>query len=183
MKRKLSRLLFFVMLLLAVFFGWQYYKEHRFDPLIVNAAKRYDVPPALVKAVIWQETRFDPSARGKAGEIGLMQIRSAAAGEWAEAEKIEGFQHEDILDPGKNILAGTWYLSKMLKRYRQTDNAVPYALADYNAGRGNVLKWLSGPATTNSLAFVEQIGFPSTRKYAVNIMRRRLRYEDEFANQ
>ncbi|HWH67973.1 MAG TPA: hypothetical protein VNT26_01200, partial [Candidatus Sulfotelmatobacter sp.] len=50
-------------------------------------------------------------------------------------------------------------------RYTQTDNPLPYALADYNAGRANVLKWNRGAAATNSTTFMEQIGFPSTKAY------------------
>jgi soluble lytic murein transglycosylase len=70
-------------------------------------------------------------------------------------------------------LAGAWYLKKLLKRYRQTDDPVPYALADYNAGRGNLLKWNSGSAATNSSVFIQQIGFPGTKDYVRSVMRRR----------
>lgn len=143
-----------------------------FSPQINAAAQRYKVDPLLVRAVIWQETRFHPNRRGKAGEAGLMQIREAAALEWAGAEHIQNFSHEQCFDPGTNTLAGTFYLSKLLKRYAQTDDPVPYALADYNAGRGNLLKWNSGEAATNSAVFVEQIGFPGTRAYVKSIQRR-----------
>ncbi len=47
-----------------------------------------------------------------------------------------------------------------------------YALADYNAGRANVLKWNIAAASTNSAAFIEQIGFPSTKFYVKSVMRR-----------
>jgi soluble lytic murein transglycosylase len=57
---------------------------------------------------------------------------------------------------------------------------VPYALADYNAGRGNVLKWMKGAATTNSEAFIEQIGFPSTRHYVRTVVERRKKYVRQF---
>lgn len=46
---------------------------------------------------------------------------------------------------------------------------MPYALADYNAGRGNVLKWNDGAAATNSAVFIEQIGFPGTREYVAAV--------------
>ena len=75
-------------------------------------------------------------------------------------------------DPATNTLAGAFYLSKVLKRYRGTDNPVPYGLADYNAGRANVLKWNTGEASTNSAAFIEAIGFPGTKKYVLSVMRR-----------
>lgn len=143
-----------------------------FSPQINSAAQRYNVDPLLIRAVIWQETRFHPNRRGKAGEVGLMQIREPAALEWAGAERVQNFTHEQCFDPGTNTLAGTFYLSRLLKRYAQTDDPVPYALADYNAGRGNVLKWNGGEASTNSAVFVGRIGFPGTKAY-VNSIRRR----------
>lgn len=163
--------------------GWFYYRyrrEHSQDAVIRVAAARYGVDGALVKAVVWRESWFDPEARGKAGEIGLMQIREPAAHEWAEAERITGFQHEHILDPGSNTLAGAWYLAKLLRRYPHTDDPVPYALADYNAGRAHVLRWNQGAAATNSQQFRAQMTFPSTRRYLETVAQRRERYRDEF---
>ena len=64
------------------------------------------------------------------------------------------------MNPATNTLIGAWYLEKLLKRYAQTDNPIPYVLADYNAGRSNVLKWNQGRAATNSAAFLWQIDFP-----------------------
>lgn len=162
------------------YWWWRRHKERRYDPQIRAAAQRYAVPPALVKAVVWQESRFNAQARGAAGEIGLMQIRSLAAQEWAEAERLQVFTHEHIISPVTNTLTGTWYLSKLLKRYRSTDNPVVYALADYNAGRGNVLRWNKGEAATNSAAFLEQMTFPGTRQYIHSVIERRAYYEPEF---
>jgi soluble lytic murein transglycosylase len=165
-----------LVLLLALgviaWWGWGYRRERRFDSCISAAARRYQVDPALVKAVVWRESRFDPDARGRAGELGLMQIRATAAEEWAAAEHIAGFEHRACLDPATNTMAGAWYLKKLLLRYQDTDNPAAYALADYNAGRSNVLKWLNGPAATQSRVFVEQIGFPSTREYVRAILSR-----------
>ena len=154
--------------------------ERSQDGPIRAAARRYEIEPALIKAIVWRESRFDPRVRGRAKEIGLMQIQEDAAREWADAEKIEGFEHEQCLDAGTNTLAGTWYLKKLLTRYVQTDNPLPYALADYNAGRGNVLKWNRGAAATNSAVFIEQIGFPATRAYVKSVMDRYARYRPIF---
>jgi len=172
-------LLAFVLLILggvALRWWWQGRLERSQDGPIRSAARRYGVEPALVKAIVWRESRFHPGVRGRSGEIGLMQIEEDAAREWADAEHIKGFDHEQCADPFTNTLAGTWYLRKLLQRYQQTDNPVPYALADYNAGRGNVLKWISGAAATNSAAFIEQIGFPGTRDYVREVMEKYERY-------
>ncbi len=166
--------------LVALVERWLARREHSQDAHILAAARKYGVDPALVKAVVWRESWFDPRARGRAGEIGLMQIREEAAGEWAKAEGVLLFTHRQLYDPGKNTLAGTWYLRKLLGRYARTDNPVPYALADYNAGRTHVLQWIKGASATNSAAFIDQIGFPGTREYVQAVMARRRQYQGTF---
>ena len=172
------RLLIVVCAVVIIAYWWyDHWREHRFDKEIVAAARRYQLEPALVKAVIWRESRFNPEARGRAGELGLMQIRETAALEWSETEHLTNFEHAACLDPVTNTLAGTWYLKKVLKRYNRTDNPLPYALADYNAGRGNVLKWKVGRASTNSAAFIESMQFPSTKAYVLAILNRYEHYK------
>jgi soluble lytic murein transglycosylase len=168
----LRRLLLVLILALGAYRGFIYWREHRFDAVIAEAGRRYQMAPALIKAVIWQESRFKPDVHGRAGELGLMQVREAAALEWAATEQITGFEHTACLDPGTNTLVGTWYLKNTLERYKQADNPLPYALAEYNAGRGNVLKWRAGSAMTNSTAFINQIGFPGTKFYVRSILKR-----------
>jgi peptidoglycan lytic transglycosylase len=169
-----------VLIAISIYFFWSNQREHRFDNVIRTAAERYGVDPALVKAVAWRETKFNSTARGRAQEIGLMQIRESAALDWASAEKLHPFEHEQILDAGTNTLVGAWYLGKLLKRYTQTDDPMPYALADYNAGRGNVLKWMTNAATTNSEIFIQQIGFPGTSNYVRAVMGKWRDYRAEF---
>lgn len=164
----------------AGFLFWHHRREHRFDRDILHAARVYGLDPAVVKALIWRESRFDSEARGGAGEIGLMQIREPAAFEWAEAERINSFEMSHLLSPRTNTLAGTWYLRKVMSRYKAADNPLVYALADYNAGRGNVLKWNKGAAQTNSSTFLAQIGFPGTRQYVEKILERTPRYAGDF---
>jgi soluble lytic murein transglycosylase len=146
--------------------------EHKYLPQIQAAGRCYGVDPLLIRAVVWRESGFNPDARGQKGEFGLMQIQDVAAREWADAERLRAFEHAWCLDPGTNTLAGAFYLGKLLKRYEGADDPVPYALADYNAGRGNVLRWKNGAAATNSALFISQIGFPSTRRYVESIRRR-----------
>ncbi len=105
------------------------------DELILASGKRYGVPPELIKAVIWRESRFHPEKTGAHGERGLMQITEAAAQDWAKAEKIETFAPTDLYDPKVNIEAGSWYLGRALQHWKAKEDAVPFALAEYNAGR------------------------------------------------
>ena len=164
----------------GVYWWWGAWLERSQDGPIRAAAQRYGVEPALVKAVVWRESRFHPLARGRAQEIGLMQLRETAAREWADAEGIASFEHDHCLDSRTNTLAGAWYLGKLLRRYTRTDDPLPYALADYNAGRGNVLKWNYAGGATNSAAFIEQIGFPATRAYVKAVIARYKAYRVSF---
>jgi len=175
MKHVRTILLLFLIGVLALK-GWFRWHDHRFDAAIAEAAKRYQLDPSLIRAVIWKESDFQPDVRGRAGELGLMQIRETAALEWAAAEHIQNFDHAACLDPRTNVLAGTWYLKWVLRHYRQADDPLPFGLAEYNAGRGNVLKWLAGDGATNSAAFIEKIGFPGTRVYVQKIIERYQRY-------
>ncbi|MHB8521393.1 MAG: lytic transglycosylase domain-containing protein [Limisphaerales bacterium] len=161
----------------AVAWWWYQRREHSQDGPILAAARRYGVNPSLVKAVVWRESWFNPHARGRKGEIGLMQIRKGTAQEWANAERISPFQHELLLDPATNALAGAWYLEKLVNRYARTDNPLPYVLADYNAGRSNVLRWNKGAAATNSARFLQEIDFNSTRKYVRSVLKQQGRYQ------
>lgn len=159
---------------------WASRREHRAESVILEAAGRFGMDPALIKAVVWRESRFNPAARGRAGEMGLMQVGELAAQEWADAEGLRGHEHADLLDPRRNALAGTWYLRKLIGRYTNTDNPTAYALADYNAGRSHVLRWNKGPAATNSAAFLSAIDFPGTRAYVLAVLRQREQYRREF---
>jgi soluble lytic murein transglycosylase len=166
--------------LIALIERYRTYRENSQDVPILASARKYRVDPALIKAVVWRESWFNPRIKGRKGEIGLMQIREKAAEEWSQSEHVLLFTHQQLFDPAKNTLAGAWYLRKLLGRYQATDDAVPYALADYNAGRVRVLQWAKGAAVTNSAAFVEQIGFPTTRDYVRAVMKRRNHYRQAF---
>ena len=168
-------------LAVALLRWWQLaHLESSQDKPILAAARRYGVEPALVKAVVWRESRFDPLARGTKGEIGLMQLMKTTAEEWAAADRVSFFQHEQLFDPARNTQAGAWYLRKLLRRYPATDDPRPYALADYNAGRANVLRWARGAAATNSQQFIAQITFPGTREYVRSVLSRCEKYRRTF---
>jgi peptidoglycan lytic transglycosylase len=169
--------------IVAFWLWWSDRADHSQDVPILAAARRYGLEPALIKAVVWRESRFNPAVRGNAGELGLMQLQEPAAQEWADAEHLTNFEHITCLDPGTNTMAGTWYLRKLIRRYRQTDDPLPYALADYNAGRGNVLKWNKGSAQTNPAIFIDQIGFPTTKIYVKEVLQRYHHYRPIFGPQ
>jgi soluble lytic murein transglycosylase len=146
-------------------------RHHAYDSLIVEIGRAYKVDPRLVSAVIWQESRFDVVAVGDKGELGLMQVTEPAAREWAEAEDIASFRRGDLFNPETNIRAGTWYLARAINRWSEYSDPLPYALAEYNAGRSNALRWAENTGGKKR-AFIEAITYPTTLHYLSSILRR-----------
>ncbi len=157
-------------------------RENIYDPIIVEVAREEEVDPFLIRALVWRESRFNPSIYGLAQEHGLMQVTPRVGEEWAKAKKIPDFKPEDLFNPEENIRAGTWYLSHALRRWTQTDDPVPFALAEYNAGRSNALKWVDPADPRNPNAFLQRITFPTTRKYVEVILEKRAEYRVALAH-
>ena len=157
-------------------------KENAYDPIIVNVARNEGVDPFLIRALIWRESRFNPITHGEADEHGLMQVTPDVGQMWAKANKIEDFKDDDLYDPETNIRAGTWYLNRAIKRWSNTDDPITFALAEYNAGRKNALKWVDPIAPLDHVAFLDRITFPGTRKYVEVILDKRDQYKTVFAN-
>lgn len=147
-------------------------QQNRFDDLILKAAGENGCDPSLVKAVVWRETKFNPNARGAHGEFGLMQVMPTVGTEWALARGNKNFNSEQLLDPSTNLRAGTWYLAKSLQQWAQASEPIPLALAQYNAGRSHVLKWVNANSLADADYFISRIQFPSTRAYVRDIVRR-----------
>jgi soluble lytic murein transglycosylase len=145
-------------------------RYHEHDGLIEQAAAKYGVDPLLVKAVVWRESRFFPHRIGAAGERGLMQVGEAAARDWAAAQKLEVFVFADLFDAKTNLEAGTWYLGQALVRWKDRDDPVPFALAEYNAGRSRVEKWAEKFGTAGEM--LAQSAAAGTRRYVDDLVRR-----------
>jgi soluble lytic murein transglycosylase len=153
-----------------------------YDALIADAARKHEVDPLLVKAMVWRESAFDPTKVGTSGERGLMQVGEAAAQDWATAGKVETFVPTDLFDAKTNVEVGTWYLKRAMERWKEKANPVPFALAEYNAGRVRVDRWITATdrgdgATAEDLMRV--IDFPTTRKYIEAILSRHEFYRNQ----
>jgi soluble lytic murein transglycosylase len=175
------------LLLAAGWYGYLYWYEHQphevpYDPIIAQVAHNDGVDPFLIRALIWRESRFNPLTHGDADEHGLMQVTPEVGEMWAKANKIENFKDDDLYDPETNILAGTWYLNRAIKKWSQTDDPVAFALAEYNAGRSNALKWVDPQAPQSHTAFLDRITFPTTKKYVEVIEEKREQYRTLFSD-
>jgi soluble lytic murein transglycosylase len=155
---------------------WIYHRRFaQYDTLVCDAGKKYGVDPMLIKAIAWRESAFDPTKVGRSGERGLMQVGEAAASDWARSEKIEVFVPTDLFDPKTNLDAGVWYFHKALERWKAKQNPIPFALAEYNAGRKHVDQWiahtkLADKATADDL--LSSMDYPTTHQYIEDITAR-----------
>jgi soluble lytic murein transglycosylase len=154
-----------------VYLRW-HYREQRFNKIIEEIATQNGVDKFLVKAVIRRESKFDPFAYGSHGEIGLMQVTEAAGWDWAQAVGRRNFGRDSLWDPRTNIEAGSWYLARAMGRWADKDfeERIPFALAEYNAGFGNVLRWLPRGHETTSAEFMEAVSYPAVRGYITEVM-------------
>jgi len=147
----------------------------KYDQLISDAGTKYGLDPMLVKALVWRESKFQPDKVGTSGERGLMQVGEAAARDWARVSKVEDFEPTDLFDPKVNLDAGAWYLAKAGERWKGKADPVPFMLAEYNAGRTRVDRWIkeSGKGdTAESTDLLQWIDFKTTRKYIDDIVAR-----------
>ncbi len=144
--------------------------DTRFSSEIAETAKRYDLPPALVRAVVFQESRFDPFARGDSGEFGLMQVLPAGAvAEWARVLRRSVPGQTELCTPRINLDIGCWYLARAMERWKGYRCQIELALCQYNAGESRAVRWR--PENPDG-EVVDRIGIASTRDYVTRIMRR-----------
>ena len=184
------KILFFFIVLIGLlgasgYIYWQTRVPHEspYDPIITSVAHDEGVDPFLIRALIWRESRFLPNTHGTADERGLMQITPEAGQIWAKANKISNFSPDNLYDPETNIRAGTWYLNRSIHRWSQVnaDDPVTFALAEYNAGRSNALRWVDPANPQDHNAFLQRITYAGTRKYVEVILEQRAKYRADLS--
>ncbi len=146
----------------------------KLEILLRSAARRHFLDPLFVKAVVWQESRFNPDARGKAGEVGLMQITRMAATDWADAHRREIPATAEMLRPELNLDIGCWYLARALKYWKSHQYAEVLALCEYNAGRSRAERWKSG-----RYSGPVKIDIASTKSYVINVLLKYYEYVEK----
>ena len=120
-------------------------KSEPFHPIILRAANRHEVDPALVKAVIMVESRYDPHAISKQGAKGLMQLMPRTA---------RALGVEDSFNPEHNVNGGVKYLKQLLDEF---DDNLKFALAAYNAGSSKVRRYRGIPPIKATQYYVNRV--------------------------
>jgi soluble lytic murein transglycosylase len=151
----------------------------RYQAVIRREAADKHLDPALVAAVIYAETKFDPRP-SSAGAEGLMQILPQTARFLAHRSGATTFTTADLGLPRVNIAYGSYYLRYLLDEYH--GQLVP-ALAAYNGGESNVDHWLAAAGVTGDRLPIADIPFPETRAYVERVLQARRDYRRTYASQ
>ena len=106
-----------------------------------------------------------------------MQVSEIAARDWAKSNSVTNFEPNQLFNPEVNLEIGCWYLSKALQRWNSQTEPVPFALAEYNAGKSRVDRWIRvalqrSKQPLSAEAFEDSIDFPSTAHYVRTILAR-----------
>ena len=143
------------------------------EDIIRQQAREKDLPPELIAAVIFRESRFRDQT-SSAGARGLMQITPTTAEIIEDLSGGSTFEQEDLADPDLNIRYGTFYLRHLLDKFEGNEVA---ALAAYNAGETNVATW--GGADLEE----DDIRFPETQEYVREVLEKRDDYRRHYADE
>ncbi|PRP91337.1 Soluble lytic murein transglycosylase precursor [Enhygromyxa salina] len=128
--------------------------------IVERAAAEHQLDPTLINAMIWVESRFEPTAKSSSGARGLMQLMPATA---AYLAKRMGERSARAYDPEFNVRAGALYLAEMIEKFGDEQQAV----AAYHAGPGNVRRWVDAGEA-----------FPDySQAYVAKVMDARARFE------
>jgi soluble lytic murein transglycosylase len=139
-----------------------------------ESARSVGVEPALVAALIRQESSFNPRATSPVGARGLMQVMPDVGRSLARSRKVAGYSDESLYDPALNIRFGTIHLANLLRRGRP----LVQVLAGYNAGESRLPKWARMKGASDPEMFTERISFVETRDYVRAIIRNQAFYRE-----
>ena len=151
----------------------------RHEDVIRQQARDKDLSPALIAAVIYQESKFQDRT-SEAGARGVMQILPSTADYIARKSGGTEFVQGDLADPQINIAYGSWYLRYLLDQYHGNERL---AIAAYNAGQTNVDRWVARAGGADEFDKDEDIPFAETRAYVTSVEEKKREYRKTYARE
>lgn len=146
----------------------------KYTEYVEKYAKKYDIDPYMVYAIIKAESNFDENAKSTTDAIGLMQIMEETALETANKMDLD-VSVEDLFKPDININIGLNYFTYLLNKY---DDNYALAIVAYNAGMGNVDNWIKEGIIEEDGSDLENVPFKETNNYVRKILRDYEIYKD-----
>ena len=159
--------------------GYRRYMLKAYPMLYTEAVQRYadeyGITPSLIYGIIRTESEFNPNAVSSANAKGLMQLTDATF-DWAQQRSPdkEDLPPEQLFDPEINIHYGTYVLLLLNQQYANPDTA----LAAYNAGIGNVNKWLKDPECSDDGLTLKAIPYKETADYVQRVRKAQEMYRE-----
>ena len=135
----------------------------KYEKFIERYAAEYGLDKHLVSGVIYAESGFDTKAHSGLAR-GLMQLTDETA-DWIAAEMGIDYEYDMAEKPETNIKMGCYYLAHLIQKYENTETA----LAAYNAGMGNVSKWLSDEEYSSDGHTLSKIPYGETERYVKRV--------------
>jgi soluble lytic murein transglycosylase len=151
----------------------------RHDDIIRQQARDKGLDPALIAAIIYEESKFRDQT-SHAGARGLMQITPRTAEFIARDSGGSRFTQADLATPQINISYGSYYLRYLLRRYDRNEEL---AVAAYNAGETNVDRWVRRAGGPQEFDTLGDIPFPETRAYVKGVLDHREDYRRHYADE
>ncbi|KAB8334967.1 tail length tape measure protein [Scytonema tolypothrichoides VB-61278] len=145
---------------------WQARYPFPYQKEIEQWSQKRQLNPLLVTGLMRQESHFEPKVRSTAGAVGLMQVLPSTA-KWIAPQIQFDSTKINLENPNENIMFGTWYLDHTHEQY---GNNSMLAIASYNAGPGNVSKWVKTLPKEDPDEFVESIPFDETKNYVRQVL-------------
>lgn len=139
----------------------------KYQEFVDKYSEEYNLDKFLVYSVINVESRFDKDAVSRVGAKGLMQLMEKTA---SECNKRENFGYnipDDLFEPDTNIRIGCSYLRSLIDEHKD----LKLAVTAYNAGTGNVKKWLGDEKLSDGEGGIENIPYPETEKYVKKVFK------------
>jgi soluble lytic murein transglycosylase len=152
---------------------WWFAWPAAFADLVTAASKRSGIEPALLSAVMREESGFRPRVLSVVGARGLLQIMPSTGERLAESAGLVDFQEDDLFEPDLNLLLGAHYLGQLLERF---DGRASAAIASYNAGPEAVARWIDAFHDEEDDEWVEAIPYKETRRYVKRVLRSQQAY-------
>ncbi|RMF15429.1 MAG: hypothetical protein D6761_07880 [Candidatus Dadabacteria bacterium] len=159
---------------------WRIVYPRPFAQAVTSAARKHQIDPALIYAVMREESHFQPEIISPAGAVGLLQLMPATATRLALSQRMPAPSLEHLFVPDVNISLGAAYLRQLLTRF---SGAEPLAIASYNAGPAAVSRWTRRVPATELDRFVEEIPYTETRRYVIKVTRSLIRYRALMASE
>ena len=174
---KLIKIVSILLTVVIIFLAARYVLYHvsyrlLYQETIEKYSSEYNIDEYLMMAIINSESSFNKNAVSSAGAKGLMQLTDSTAQSIAKSMGNKSFTVEDLYDPETNIKMGAWYLNNLKQEFSSTE----LVLAAYNAGRGNVAKWLGNSIISNDGKDYKNIPFAETKNYIASVLNKEKMY-------